>query len=283
MANPQLEDGYTSIANEILERIMRAGLNGTQFRLVLAIWRYTYGFRRKEHELSISFLAQAIGASRSQVDRELKALIERGIIIVVGAGQRGGRVLKFNKNHTEWQDRPLNRGQSKVYSNPSTELYSTLGTEVSPNLSTKKEKTKEKNKYTRQRKTYAEDSTYFKMAKYFYERVSNVAEAEGLGHLTIKADLQKWADEFRKLVELDGVKDKHLIKDVMDWVTTDDFWKTNILSAKKFRQKFGELALKMKVAQKPRQQHQPDPRDKEIAFQRWVAEGNDPNAFDWTT
>lgn len=267
-----MEDGHTRIANEILDHIMQASLNGTQFRLVLAIWRYTYGFQRKEHEMSLSFLAQAIGASRSQVDRELKTLIERKIITIVGTGQKGGRVIRFNKNHSEWC--PLNRGQTKVSSNQSTELYS--------NPSTKKEKTKEKKKNTRQRKTYAEDSTYFKMAKYFYEKVSAVAEAEGLKHLTIKADLQKWADEFRKLVELDGLKDKHLIKDVMDWVTTDDFWKTNILSAKKFRQKFGELALKMKVAQKPRQQRQPDPRDKEIAFQRWVAEGNDPDAFDWT-
>ena len=275
-----MEDGHTRIANEILEHIMKASLNGTQFRLVLAIWRYTYGFQRKEHEMSLNFLAEAIGASRSQVDRELKVLIERRIVTIVGTGQKGCRVIRFNKNHSEWC--PLNRGQSKVSSKSSTELYSTSSTEMYSNPSTKKEKIKEKKKNTRQHKMYAEDSTYFKMAKYFYEKVSAVAEAEGLKHLTIKADLQKWADEFRKLVELDGLKDKHLIKDVMDWVTTDDFWKTNILSAKKFRQKFGELALKMRVARKPRQHHQPDPRDKEIAFQRWLAEGRDPDEFDWT-
>jgi phage replication O-like protein O len=281
---PQIEDGYTRIANEILENIMKVSLNGTQFRIVLAVWRFTYGFQRKEHDLSLSFLAKAIGASKSQIDRELSALIERNIITVVGAGERGSRVVTFNKNYSEWTDCTPRRG---LYSTSSTEVSSTVSTEPYSTLSTKKEKTKEKNKKTRQRRTYAEDSTYFKMAVYFHSRVKAVAEAEGLTHLIIKADMQKWADEFRKLVEIDKVEDKHLIRDVMDWVTTHHFWKTNVLSASKLRDKFGELALKMKTEQKQKSKHQTpktsDPRDKEIAFQRWVQEGNDPNDFDWSS
>ena len=33
---------------------------------------------------------------------------------------------------------------------------------------------------------------------------------------------------------------------------------------------------------KPKQKPQYDPRDKEIEFQRWVQDGNDPNDFDWS-
>ncbi|ETK29797.1 hypothetical protein [Paenibacillus larvae] len=137
--------------------------------------------------------------------------------------------------------------------------------------------TKKKNK------KYPEDSTYFKMAQYFYNRVSAVAEAEGLQHLVLKADMQKWADEFRKIVELDKV-DKKLAKEVMDWVTTDPFWKTNILSAKKLREKFADLAIKMRASEKGRQPVQIS-KDrqleiaKEEAFREWVADGNDPAAF----
>ncbi|MFM1655547.1 replication protein [Brevibacillus sp. B_LB10_24] len=278
---PQIEDGYTRIANEILEHIMKASLNGTQFRIVMAVWRFTYGFHRREHDLSLTFLARAINASRGQVDRELTALIDRNIISVVGTGGRGSRVISFNKNYTEWVDRPLISGLS---SNPSTEPSSTVSTEPSSTSRTKKENIKEKNKNTRQPKKYAEDSTYFKMAVYFHGRVEAVAKAEGLTHLIIKADMQKWADEFRKLVEIDKVQDKSLIADVIDWVTSDQFWKVNVLSAKKLRDKFGELALKMKASSKPKPQPKvkPDPRDKEVAFQRWVQEGNDPNAFNWS-
>lgn len=134
---------------------------------------------------------------------------------------------------------------------------------------------------------YPEGNSYLNMAKYFYQKVSAVAKQEGIGHLIIKADLQKWADEMRKLVEINKV-DKQLAKDVMDWVTQDNFWKTNVLSAKKLREKFSELAIKMKAANKPKQQFQQplqktDARDKDIEFQRWLENGGEPNAFDWGT
>jgi hypothetical protein len=130
---------------------------------------------------------------------------------------------------------------------------------------------------------YPEGSSYYKMAKYFYTEVSKMAQAEGLSYLIIKADLQKWADDMRKLVEIDKV-DKHLAKAVMDWVVQDNFWKKNVLSAKKLREKFPDLAIKMKAASNPRQPAltpQKDIRDKEIEFQRYVAGGGNPNEFDW--
>jgi hypothetical protein len=57
-----------------------------------------------------------------------------------------------------------------------------------------------------------------------------------------------------------------------------------VLSAKKLREKFPDLAIKMKAASNPRQPAltpQKDIRDKEIEFQRYVAGGGNPNEFDW--
>ncbi|MDU5949414.1 MAG: replication protein [Paenibacillus macerans] len=105
MANPQLEDGYTRVANQILEQIYQhPKINGTQFRIILAIWRYTYGFKRKHHELSVSFLADATGILVRQVERELNALIARNIISVISeASGKRSRILGFNKNFDEWE------------------------------------------------------------------------------------------------------------------------------------------------------------------------------------
>jgi phage replication O-like protein O len=284
MANPQIEHGHTRIANEILEQIAKTKLNGIQLRILMIIWRYTYGFQRKEHEISLSFLSNAIESSRSQIKKELDVLIDCKIINVVGKGSRGTKVLAFNKNYEEWIDRTAIAVQSPLYSNSSTELYSNSSTELYSNSSTKKEKKKNIKKYTRQRKTYDEDSTYFKMAKYFFDRVTKVAEEAGIAHLIKKSNLQSWADDMRKLIEIDKV-DKRLAKEVMDWVTEDDFWRTNVLSAKKLREKFSELAIKMRASKnKYKPNHVPvrDPRDKEIEFQRWVAEGNDPDEFNWS-
>lgn len=262
MASPQTKNGYTRIANEILEKIAKTDLNGTQLRIVMVIWRYTYGFRRKEFEFPLSYIAEKVDTTKSHVDRELSSLIDRRIVNVIGVGQRRGRILSFNKNYEEWSERPA-EGQeppkeTRIPKNPP--------------------KTNKKLKYDK-------NNTYYKMALYFHSLVSAVAKEAGVEHLIKKANLQSWADDFRKLIELDGM-DKRLAKNVMDWVTQDDFWKTNVLSAKKLREKFGELAIKMKNSQKPKgpkQIQQSDPRDKEIAFQKWIENGGDPNEFDWTS
>ncbi|MCM3456571.1 replication protein [Heyndrickxia oleronia] len=256
MANPQVEKGHTRIANEILENIMKTNLNGTQFRIVLAIWRNTYGFQETTHEMSISYLANAIDANKSQVDRELTSLINRNIIKVIGIGSRGARIMGFNKDYDKW-------------GNP-------IAKEIPQDKQTKKPSKVKK---------YEEDNSYYKMAVYFHEKISKVAKDAGVEHLVKKANLQSYADDFRKLIELDGVN-KRLVKDVMDWVTQDSFWRTNILSAKKLREKFTELAIKMNAQKQPKSgsiNQQSDPRDKEIEFQKWLEDGGEPDAFNWGT
>lgn len=58
MASPQIENGYTTIANEILDHLYKQPLNGTELKVVMCILRYTFGFRRKSHKLSASFIAK---------------------------------------------------------------------------------------------------------------------------------------------------------------------------------------------------------------------------------
>jgi phage replication O-like protein O len=287
VTGPQLEDGYTRIANEILEQAAKCRLTGTHYRILLVIWRYTYGFKRADAELSVSFLAEALSVGKGNISAPLKELIQIGAVRVTG--KKGNtRKLAFNKYFEEWKipERHATAGRNKATRSDVSEATRSTSTEATRSGVTKKERKKTLKKDTRQLK-YAEDNSYFKMAQYFYERVQKVAEDEELTHLTIKADLQKWADEFRKLMELDKIEDKHLIRDVMDWVTSDSFWKTNILSAKKLRDKFSELAIKMKASKRPKQFERPpdksiEARNKDIEFQRWTEEGNDPNEFDWS-
>ena len=40
MADVQTENGYTKIANEILDQTSRLHLNGTQYSILLTIWRF---------------------------------------------------------------------------------------------------------------------------------------------------------------------------------------------------------------------------------------------------
>lgn len=100
------------------------------------------------------------------------------------------------------------------------------------------------NTSSRQPKTYAEDSRPYRLAVYLHERIMDHAKGIGKAHLVEGPNLQKWADECRKIVELDK-RDPHEVKAVIDWATTDSFWQANILSPKKLRQHYAELAIKM--------------------------------------
>lgn len=103
MANPQLENGYTSIANEILDNLYRISLNGTELKVVMCIFRYTFGFHKKSHKLSASFIARWGNCDVRAVKRALKKLQKNRIIICVNSEIRGvTSELMFNKNYEQW-------------------------------------------------------------------------------------------------------------------------------------------------------------------------------------
>lgn len=56
--------------------------------------------------------------------------------------------------------------------------------------------------------------------------------------------IQRWANELRLMREQDG-RGPPEIRKVFDWANRDTFWRGNILSAKKLREKFDTLRLKM--------------------------------------
>ena len=103
MASPQVENGYTRIANELLEAIYSTRFNGTQLRILLVVLRYTYGFQRKSCELSLSFISNSIGAHKQQIKRELDTLIQTKVLIEKTEPTfNRSRVIEFNKNYDEW-------------------------------------------------------------------------------------------------------------------------------------------------------------------------------------
>ncbi|MEK3947299.1 conserved phage C-terminal domain-containing protein [Paenibacillus sp. FSL H7-0703] len=105
MANPQLENGYARIANEIFDNIVKRyhKFNGTQYAIVLAVWRYTYGYGRKDHELAVSFIAEYLEGDLRGVKKELSYLIERKVLVVTEEAYGSkSRKLGFNKNYDQW-------------------------------------------------------------------------------------------------------------------------------------------------------------------------------------
>lgn len=104
---------------------------------------------------------------------------------------------------------------------------------------------------SRKRKTrvYETDDRYYKMALYFHGKVMEHAAANKVEHLVRDADMQKWADEFRKIIEI-SKRDPKELQAIIDWCTSHHFWSSNILSPKKLREKYQELGIKMATERK---------------------------------
>lgn len=103
MADPQLENGYTRIADELLEALCRAQLTARQYSVVLALVRKTYGYGKKRDQLSASQLEELTGIARSKIPAVLTELARLRVIEIHGE-RRHGKIptLSIQKDHSRW-------------------------------------------------------------------------------------------------------------------------------------------------------------------------------------
>lgn len=102
MASPQKENGYTAIANEILEKLVQTPILVSELKLVLFVIRKTYGYNKKEDIVSISQFVSGIKISRASVIRGLKSLVSAHILVKAPILDKQGNTWKLNKNWEEW-------------------------------------------------------------------------------------------------------------------------------------------------------------------------------------
>lgn len=81
MASPQTENGYTKIADELLEHLVKTALLGAEWRIVIFIIRKTYGYGKKKDWISFTQFEKATDLSRPTVNTTLKNLIKKNILV----------------------------------------------------------------------------------------------------------------------------------------------------------------------------------------------------------
>lgn len=96
MANPQIENGFTRIANEILEHLCLAGINGSEYRILISVIRKTYGFNKKKDYISLTQYQKLTTMNRPQAVKTIKSLVSKRILL------KDNSVYKLNKNWEEW-------------------------------------------------------------------------------------------------------------------------------------------------------------------------------------
>lgn len=119
MANVQTENGYTTIANDLIEAMAGScvAFSGRQLRVLLAIARRTYGWRKKTDRISASQIAEATRIDARHVRTVLADL--EAMNAIGRSPMRGGcvREVWIQKDFDRWK--PLDTDtNSHDYSGP---------------------------------------------------------------------------------------------------------------------------------------------------------------------
>lgn len=116
-----IDDGYTKIADLLLEALAMAKLNGVQKGICLFIWRRTYGWGIKEDRIPLKDFARACGTSASYISKQLKDLEKKRVILRVEGNQGKASVFSINTRVAQWDKSCIN--VQELYECISQHLY----------------------------------------------------------------------------------------------------------------------------------------------------------------
>lgn len=102
MANPQLENGFIRIANELYKELYRVKLSGSELRILHFIIYQTYGYNRKSRKLTASYISTGADIPCDTVQKGLDKLIKKNIIISKSVGSHTVREFSVNKDYSTW-------------------------------------------------------------------------------------------------------------------------------------------------------------------------------------
>ncbi|HCA1230653.1 TPA: replication protein [Citrobacter freundii] len=91
-----LDDGFTRLANMLLEEYAGADLTKRQFKVLLAVLRLTYGWNKPMDRIANSQIAQIARLPEKRVSEARVQLVGMNLLIQVG------RSIGPNKNTAEW-------------------------------------------------------------------------------------------------------------------------------------------------------------------------------------
>jgi len=102
MDSPQTENGYTRIANELLDALIKYRIPGEQRQCLDVIIRKTYGFNKKRDSIALSQFVEMTGINKPAVVRAIQGLLSKKIIHIIKKDNKPAHIYEFNKHYKQW-------------------------------------------------------------------------------------------------------------------------------------------------------------------------------------
>jgi phage replication O-like protein O len=227
MASPQVENGYTRIANEIMEALARIRIPGEARQVLDVIVRQTYGFNKKVDTISLGQFCLKTGMKKPNCVRAINKALSMNLVIKKDNGSIP--LYSINKNFDAWK--PLSK---KIML--SKKITSVI----------KKDNNRYQKRYPQKKKetpTKEIPSQVFDLSRFLADFIlKNNPKHTRLSEGKYQATVMMWAADLDKLHRLDGQSIED-IRRVIEWCQSDPFWKKNILSGASLRKQWDRLFL----------------------------------------
>ena len=203
------------------------------------------------------YFAEFFGLSKGRISKVINNLVKRGFVTSELKYQKGTqlvekRILKISrwygaKNKTTPSQKRLEgivesdqgysqkRPQGMVENDQENKLENKLNSS-----SQIFEKPKINDNEAKNKKIFSADSDPYLLAR-FLEK--NIAE-NNQKFPKSESQRQRWAKDFDLMIRRDKI-DADDIAEVIEWCQKDSFWRSNILSGKKLREKYQQLRMRM--------------------------------------
>ena len=247
MANPQKEDGFVAIANELAEAFARIRISGEEWQCLWVILRKTYGWHKKQDSIPFSQFIEATGIIKQHINRAIRKLESKKVIIVTNIGYEKAKGYGLNKNYEEWAALPKKVTSPIMVTGVTNNGYERNQKRLQqvPIMVTSKDTTKEK-KDIYKRNVVNDES--IRLAELLFSEIIKENSKSRLANQNTAAKektITGWALDIEKLIGIDK-QEPSTVEEVIFFATHDDFWGANILSGRKLREKWDTLTMKMK-------------------------------------
>ncbi|MBL4866382.1 MAG: replication protein [Pseudomonadales bacterium] len=211
--SPQTEDGFTRIANELLEAIIHNDFSKREMKIIWAVIRKTYGWQQKFDRIALSQFEELTGLKKNHISTTLAALMDKKVVL------KRDYKYSLNKRYFEWEgnkyspeiglkkspETGLKQEQSQNGTSPETGLQnspetgptqSQNRTKTSPKTGLHKRKKETLQKKLKKHKGKIPDWIDLELWEGFIEiRAAQKATNSDLAIKTIFGKLERWKSE----------------------------------------------------------------------------------------
>lgn len=242
----RLKDGFVAVPRELMKALANAPLTSREWRVLTVFQIETLGWHRPSVWLAASIISKECGLPETKCSEALNSLIRKRVLIREGGSRSPSRI---NMTVSEWDfSAHKSRVSPKRNDSPkwcdSHQDGETQSHQDGDALKERKENIEPKGSIDtsgkKPKSKYKFEQADMDLAEQMALNVDALAGEPG------KRNLKAWANDIRLMRERDGHKIEQITY-LINWVAKDTFWRRNVLSPAKLREKWQQLVIQAKT------------------------------------